>query len=223
MNYNSNKKGFTLVELLIVIAIIGILAGIVIVQLQGSTGDAAETVIKKNVQSAEGLYAQRVTDVKDNNYKNLAKDFCNTTRTSPAAVAQTDLKMKTILETIFRSVPYADTGDTGLATIGTGSRPAFDPVVFTSNANLDDGARAGGQLTFDGTTKDGDSTIPSAGCVSSADGWVIWARVNTDAADNTYCRDSNGYQGVIDLDFLAASGDHEIDDNGDVTCTKIQT
>ena len=220
MNYNNNKKGFTLVELLIVIAIIGILAGIVIVQLQGSTGDAASTVIKKNVQSAEGLYAQRVTDVKDNNYKNLSKDFCNTTRTSPAAEAQTDLKMKTILETIFRSVPYADTGDTGIATVGSGHRPAFDPVVFTSDANLLATSTPGVALAFDTTTKDGDSTIPSAGCVSSADGWVIWARINTEAADNTYCRDSNGYQGERTLDFAA---DHNIDDNKDVTCAAIQT
>ena len=223
MNYNNNKKGFTLVELLIVIAIIGILAGIVIVQLQGSTGDASETVIKKNVQSAEGLYAQRVSDVKDNNYKNLSKDFCNTARTTPAAEAQTDLKMKTILQTIFRSVPYAVSTTDGLATVtAANKRTAFDPVVFTSDANLLSGGTPGVALAFSSTSTppgDGGSTIPSAGCVSSAKGWVIWARTNTDATDNTYCRDSNGSQGEITLDFTAA---HEIDDNGDVTCGKIQ-
>ena len=219
MNYNNNKKGFTLVELLIVIAIIGILAGIVIVQLQGSTGDAASTVIKKNVQSAEGLYAQRVTDVTDNNYENLAKDFCKTTGSSG-----TDLKMKTILETIFRSVPYAETSTTGTALIDTAhKRPALDITVYTSDANLEDSTRAGAILGYDSTSNNGDSTIPSAGCVSSKDGWVIWARINTDATANAYCRDSNGYQGVIDLDFATATGDHEINENDDVTCTKIQT
>lgn len=49
---NTMKKGFTLVELLFVMAIISILAGIGISQMSGSTEAANKVVLKSDIRSA---------------------------------------------------------------------------------------------------------------------------------------------------------------------------
>ncbi len=54
-----NKKGFTLIELVVVIAILGILAALAIPRLSGSTQKAKETTNEANIrtiQSAISLY-----------------------------------------------------------------------------------------------------------------------------------------------------------------------
>ena len=60
------KRAFTLVEVLIVVAILGILAAIVIPTFQGGSTDAKESAAKENLfilRSAIGRYAARHDDV----------------------------------------------------------------------------------------------------------------------------------------------------------------
>lgn len=47
----NNKRGFTLIELIVVIAILGILAAILVPTMLGVVGDANEKVDKANVQT----------------------------------------------------------------------------------------------------------------------------------------------------------------------------
>ena len=121
--------------------------------------------------------------------------------------------------TIFKSTPFATGTTAGTTSLGTTKKTAFVPEVFTSLAPITSGGSASVALGFDAAGV-ANTDMPPAGCASSADGWVIWARINTEASNNTYCRDSNGYQGERTLNFTA---DHNIDDNADVTCTAIQT
>ncbi len=54
INKKRNKKGFTLVELVVVIAILGILAAIAVPKLSGSRGKAADTAHEANIRTLEG-------------------------------------------------------------------------------------------------------------------------------------------------------------------------
>ena len=59
---NNNKKGFTLIEILIVVAIISILAGIVLIGLRpglGSARDARRQAELKQIQTALQIYYNR--------------------------------------------------------------------------------------------------------------------------------------------------------------------
>ena len=59
---NKKKKGFTLIDLVIVIAIIGILAAIAIPKYQHSKYQAAVTAHNANVRMLESAATMRVTD-----------------------------------------------------------------------------------------------------------------------------------------------------------------
>lgn len=62
---NKKKKGFTLIELVVVIAIIAILAAVLIPQIAGFTDDAKETAViadaKEIVTAAESINAKKST------------------------------------------------------------------------------------------------------------------------------------------------------------------
>ena len=59
---NNKKKGFTIVELVIVIAVIGILSAILIPTFVGVTKAAQEAALKSNLANAYSMYAADAAD-----------------------------------------------------------------------------------------------------------------------------------------------------------------
>jgi prepilin-type N-terminal cleavage/methylation domain-containing protein len=68
--FQKNKKGFTLIELMVVIAIIAILATVVLVALQGAR-DAAEDSKRKSALSQVRSVAEVYYATNDRSYANL--------------------------------------------------------------------------------------------------------------------------------------------------------
>ena len=62
--FKKAKKGFTIVELVIVIAVIGILSGILIPTFANLTGQAETTALKSNLAGAYAEYASEAADGK---------------------------------------------------------------------------------------------------------------------------------------------------------------
>ncbi|MFQ9522623.1 MAG: prepilin-type N-terminal cleavage/methylation domain-containing protein [Phascolarctobacterium faecium] len=75
MNFTKNQKGFTLVELVVVIAIIGILAGIAVPRFLDATASARGAKIvadMRTIQSAEMIYY-----AKNAKYPTAQNDFAD--------------------------------------------------------------------------------------------------------------------------------------------------
>ncbi len=60
--FKKSKKGFTIVELVIVIAVIGILSAILIPTFANLTDQANKTALKSNLASAYAMYAEEAAD-----------------------------------------------------------------------------------------------------------------------------------------------------------------
>ena len=73
MKRNKNKKGFTIVELVIVIGVIGILSAILIPTFVSLTTKAETAALKSNLANAYSMYAADAADRKSD--KEPAKDI----------------------------------------------------------------------------------------------------------------------------------------------------
>ena len=87
-----SKKGFTLVELLIVIVILGILAAIVIARFAGATKESKESNLKGNLRTIRASLETYKANSKSNNYPTTLGDLWTGT--------STDVDSKTFLERI---------------------------------------------------------------------------------------------------------------------------
>lgn len=54
MKYAELKKGFTLIEIMLVIVIIGIIVGIAVPKISGKLGTATDTAAKASIKAVEG-------------------------------------------------------------------------------------------------------------------------------------------------------------------------
>ena len=87
-----NKKGFTLVELLIVIVILGILAAIVIARFAGATKESKESNLKGNLRTLRSSLETFKANSKSNSYPPTLDDLWKGTTS--------DVDSKTFLERI---------------------------------------------------------------------------------------------------------------------------
>ncbi|MCU0857661.1 MAG: type II secretion system protein GspG [Pontiellaceae bacterium] len=54
MKYSESKKGFTLIEIMLVIVIIGIIVGIAVPKISGKLGTATDTAARASIRAVEG-------------------------------------------------------------------------------------------------------------------------------------------------------------------------
>ncbi|MDD5492744.1 MAG: type II secretion system protein [bacterium] len=87
-----NRKGFTLVELLIVIVILGILAAIVIARFAGATKESKESNLKGNLRTIRSSLETFKANSKSNSYPSNLDDLWRGTAA--------DVDSKTFLERI---------------------------------------------------------------------------------------------------------------------------
>ena len=140
-----NKRGFTLVELLIVIVILGILAAIVIARFGGATRDSKEANLKGNLRTIRSALESYKANSRSNCYPVVLSDLCDGTAV--------DVDSKTFLEripadpffrskTVFPVISAAplDPADTFIdrnAKISGGGGWAYDSRVGRICANYD--------------------------------------------------------------------------------------
>ena len=172
-----NKKGFTLVELLIVVAIIGILSSVVVITLIGQTDKASDAALKTNLRSLASITSDAVSRNVGYNFTNFCK--VNNTDTDDASVTY---GVKGIMDSVFESGGYK-------------SSDAVQEVVRLGGADAN--------LYFVVVDSEGDQVKVTSsttnmiyGCVSNKTGWVAWGQLSQDIDENSdkdyYCLDSSG-------------------------------
>ncbi len=87
--FNKRKKGFTLIELMVVLAIIGILSSIAVPNFLGQKDEAkikADRITAQNISLAvksELLKGIKVEDIENNGYKKIADNYFDGTMPRP--------------------------------------------------------------------------------------------------------------------------------------------
>ena len=132
INMKNNKKGFTLMEMLIVVAIIAVLVAIAIPVLNSTLEKSREAVDAANLRSAyaecavkvlEGEYtdADAKTYSKEVEVTQTQKDWINTTITEIAGVAVTTTEGQTTTE----NIPSQPEGNAWKVTVGADGTVTF--------------------------------------------------------------------------------------------------
>jgi prepilin-type N-terminal cleavage/methylation domain-containing protein len=163
-----SRDGFTLIEMLIVIIILGILAMVIIPQITVSSDDAKVSTLKTNltgIRSTIELYSAQHNNV----YPGLVKETDGTTATATAAEVTT--AFNTQLQQFTDSTGKASATKTGAFILGPyiknnkmSDNPFKDNVVLSDLAVVDVTAAR----TTDGTT--GWKYLPKLGVFFANDG-----------------------------------------------------
>jgi len=131
------KKGFTLVELLFVMAIIAILAGFAIANLQDSTKTAITTSMKNDARNAiaaeQTAYAnEQEYGTANCNFKDLTNGICSLTGTNDSKVGTTTVSKgnEVVIET-----STCDNGVDGYSVTVTNSQVNDKSITYNSCTN----------------------------------------------------------------------------------------
>lgn len=146
--FNRNRRGFTLVEILIVVIILGILAAIVIPQFANASQDARKSSLTSQLQTLRSqisLYALQHLD-----------------KYPPSLVAA-------------GATPWAEMLVKTNADHSTTGTPAYGPYLQTAPANNLNGSTSVALVTTDLGSGGGDSGTTSAGWLFNASTGKIWA------------------------------------------------
>ena len=184
MNNTTKKGAFTLIELLIVVAIIGVLAGIVVISISGSTDDANKAAKKSNLRVMGTVYAQAQGLKVNGKGVDLSK-FCGGDMGSAAdGLDILESQVISVMSAVFNTVGNTTDDEADRLSAGTNSA-----AQLYTNKEL-------------GATS---QTITEAGCASSANGWVVWTNLS---GNDYWCIDSRGFAGeeVIASATLTAQG-----------------
>jgi general secretion pathway protein G len=159
-----DSKGFTLVELLIVIVILGILAAIVIARFAGATKETKEASLKGNLRTVRSSLEIYKANSKSNNYPSTLDDLWK--GTNP------DVDSKTFIERIPVDPFYK------LKTVYYASLP-FDPTDAATER--DTKVNGGGGWAYDSQTgricadyKSNDSTVGAPIDTSWGAAYNLW-------------------------------------------------
>ena len=126
----NNKKGFTLVELVIVVAVMAILVAIAIPTVSAITEKATNAVKDTNAQTIESMLKLKMADT---NVASLSKDA--------VADALVDAKLGITKDTYYYTVATGSVGTTGTASAESG-KEVYSIAFSATQVTVSDGAAA---------------------------------------------------------------------------------